>query len=464
MSEAAVRKGRVGMDLTEGPVLKKLLTFAIPIMLASLVQQLYGMVDLAIIGHYVGCAGTSGVSNGGEFIDLLTPLATAFATAGQIYIGQLVGAKEHEKIKKGIYTLFAFMLIMAMICLVIAVGGFRFVLNLLNCPEEAFKQASDYMIITAFGLPFIFGYNAICGVLRGVGEARRPLIFVVVAAIVNIFADIFFVAVLHMEAAGTAIATVLSQIGSCVAAAIFMVRKREAFDLKLRITEFKLDGESLKIILKLGVPIFVKTTLIHIAMIWVNAHVNMYGIVGSSTNAIGNKLQKFVNMFTISMDSACASVIAQNLGAKKHERCKKVVYVTLGFCLCVSTVFALLSFFFPRALYGIFTKDPAVLEMGVDYLKIMIVFYYLSAIAGAFQSMITGAGFASLTFIIGIMDGIIARIGFSALFAYVFNMGIYGFFWGTALSRTIGCTISIVYFYSGKWKTRKLLAEGGRRF
>ena len=428
-------------------------------LLASIIQQLYGMVDLAVIGKFVGDAGTVGVSTGGEFIDLLTPFATALATAGQIYIAQLRGANETAKTQKAIGTLCSMMLIASAVFLVMAVAGHRIVLDFLNCPPDAYGQARDYMLITALGMPFIFSYNAICGILRGVGESKRPLIFVTVAAIVNIFADILFVAVFHMEAAGTAIATVLSQLGSFVAALIFMIRRRDAFGLEFKWEFFKPDMDAVRIILQQGVPIFAKTLIIHFAMIWVSANVNLLGMTASATNNIGNKIQKFFNAFTIAVDSACASVIAQNLGARKIERTRKIVLTTLVSCLVMATVFSLISVLFPRQLFGIFTDSAETIELGVTYLRIMVVMYYLSAVGGSLQSIVTGSGFASLSFVIGIMDGLVCRVAISYVLGIVLGMGVIGFFWGTALARTLGCFISFGYFASGKWKTRKLLSE-----
>ncbi len=459
MSETAAEKRRVGLDLTTGPIFSNIIRFAVPIIIASLIQQIYGMVDLAIIGKFCDSNGTVGVSAGGELADLLLPVATAFSTAAQIYIAQLMGANNREKTQKAIGTLFTLMAVLSVVFLLATIAFYKPILELLNCPESAFENASTYMIIVAFGLPAVFGYNAVCGVLRGMGESKRPLIFVTVAAVVNIVADTLLVAVFHLDVAGTAIATILSQYGSFAAAVIFMLRRNDVFKMTFTPAFFKPDSESLAVMLRLGVPLFVKTMLIHFAMAWVSANVNAYGLTASSTNYIGTKLQKFVNSFTISMDSAGASIIAQNLGAKKYDRVKKTMWMTMGLCVAVATVFSVLSFFAPRLLFSIFTSDAEVLEMGQTYMRIMCVMYYLSAIAGALQSVVTGSGFASLGFVIGVSDGIVCRIGLSILFAWVLDMGVVGFFWGAALARSLGCLICLAYYLSGKWKTRELIPQ-----
>ena len=450
---------QVGNDLTQGPVMKSLLLFALPIVVAYLIQQIYSMVDLMVIGQFVGNIGTTGVSVGGEISDFLTPVATAFATAGQIYIGQLAGAKREKEQKEAIGSFLTLMMLVSIGFMVIAIVLWRPILRMLNCPEEAFGQAASYLIITCIGLPFIFGYNAVCGVLRGMGESKRPMIFIIIAAAANIFLDILLVAVIPLQAAGTAIATVVSQLASFIAAFVYMYRHREHFDFELKFSYFRMRKESVKIILMLGLPQVARSMLVRVSMFWVNARVNSFGIIASSTNGVGNKLQKFLEIATSSLSQAGGAMVSQNIGAEKYERTKKVVY-----CTCISSVvsagiISLGVFFFPKAIFGIFTIDGEVLNMGVIYLHIMIIHFFASAVTSSFQCAVIGAGNAMLNFVIGIMDGIICKIGFSLIFEMLLGWGVYSYFWGTAVSRIIPGIICIAYFYSGRWKKRKLIKK-----
>lgn len=456
---AAMSRKKVGTNLTEGPILKGLLMFAVPIVLANLLQQLYSMVDLMVIGKYVGSIGTVGVNTGGEMADLVTPVAMGFSTAGQIYIAQLFGARQEDKIKKSVGTLLTFMFVASITLGLIVIVFNVQLLNLLNCPIEAMGQAQSYMIITALGFPFIFGYNAVCGVLRGMGESKRPLFFVAVAASINIVLDLLFVVVLKMEAAGTALATIASQFGSFAAAFYFMYQKKEQFDFELKLSYFKVDMPSLKVLVRLGIPQVVRSMFVRIGMLWVNSNVNSYGLVVSSTNSIGNKLQKFLEVFIQGIDTACASMIGQNLGARKIDRAKKTLYCTVASVLVCATVSALICIFIPTQIFGLFTSDPEVLALGKIFLRIFIIHFYSSAITGSFQSMVTGSGFVELGFIIGVLDGLICKIGFGLLFMSLFNPGYLGIWLGVSCSRILPGMISIIYFYSGKWKTRKLLTE-----
>ena len=456
---AATAGKRVGTNLTEGVIWKVLLTFALPIILTNVIQQLYSMVDLMIAGKFVGGAGTIGVSTGGELSDFMTPLAMALASAGQIYIAQLVGAKKMQEVKDTIGTLLTLSFLVSFVLMIGAIVFCDPFLRLMNCPELGFSQARGYLIITALGYPFIFGYNAVCGVLRGMGEAKRPLLFIIVAATVNIFADLLLVVVIPLEAVGTAIATVLSQFGSFAAAFVFLYRRRETFDFELKLRYFKIVPQAARTIVKLSIPQLCRSLLVRVSMMYVNASCNVYGPVYSQTNSIGNKIQKFLEVFMQGIDTASATMIGQNLGAKKNDRAAKTVWTTLWMSMIVAVFAALLSWIIPRQMFSLFTNEETVKALGVVFLHIMTIHYFCSAFVGAFQSMVTGCGFVELGFGIGVLDGVICKIGFSLIFLNLLGVGETSFWWGTAVSRFLPGVLCLWYFLSGKWKTRKMLSD-----
>lgn len=449
---------RVGRDLTGGPILKLLLTFAIPMILTNLVQQLYSTVDLMIIGQFVGSVGTVGVATGGELIDLMTPVSTALATGGQIYISQVVGSKDEKMLKEAVGTLLTLMMILAGVTTIGTILFHESILSVLNCPAEAWGQARNYMLITALGIPFVFGYNAISGVLRGMGESKRPLIFVSIAATINIFTDLLFVAVIPLEAAGTAIATILSQIGSCVAAFLFMYKHKESFDFELSFRFFRIRMNPLRKILRVGLPQLIRTFSVQGSMLWVKANINVYGLVASSTYSIGNKIEKFMNVFVQSVDNAAGAMIGQNLGAKKPDRVGKVIWYTLACNLVVAAVIITIFLNFPKQLFGIFTTDVDVIEFGVTFLRIMSVGMIVVAFSSCFKSIATGVGDAFLCFLLGVLDGV-CRILVCLLFFYVFGQGVQSYFWGAAFCMLVPGLISFFYFITGQWKKKKLLTE-----
>ena len=458
MTEQLKRRS-MGVDLTEGPILRSLLKFAIPIVLTNLVQQLYSMVDLMVIGWYVGTEGTVGVNAGGEIADIMTPVAICFATAGQIYIAQLFGAGNERQVKRTVGTLLGFILMASLAVMLGIIVFCRPLLHLINCPAEAMGQASQYMIITALGLPFIFCYNAIVGILRGIGESKKPLIFVLVAATVNIFLDLLLVAVIPLEAAGTAIATVMSQVGACTAAAIYLWKNRRKFDFELKWSYFSLDRKILWTLFKLGLPQVMGVLLVRSSVIWINAQINAYGLVVSATNSVGMKLQKFMELFVHGVNSATAAMTGQCLGAGKPERAAKVTKSALGVCLVCAAVSCTVCLLFPKVIYGFFTKDPEVLDMGVVFLRVMLAHVIMSSILGPFQGLSTGCGDVNYNFIIGLLDGMASKILLSLLFVHVFHLGYIGLFMGNSCSRIVSVSIYMVYYHSGRWRRRKLLTE-----
>ncbi len=455
----ASKKGRVGLDLTEGPILSLLFKFALPIIAANVLQQVYSMVDLMVIGKFVGSVGTVAVSTGSEIMDYLTPVAVAISTAAQIYLAQLTGAKDKENIKKAIGTLITVVCVMAVVFTVVPIAIRKPLLRLINCPEEAFSEAGIYLTITTCGMPFIFGYNAVCGILRGMGESKRPFIFILVAAIVNVFMDLLLVAVFHLDAAGTAIATALSQVGSFVAALIYMLKHKDAFGLEFSWRFLKVDRAALKAIVKMSIPQIVRTAAVHGSMFWVKAQINVYGMTASATYSIGNKVERLLNMFIYGVDAAAGGMMGQNIGARKHDRVKQIILKTLYVNLALACICSALFLLVPRFLYSFFTDDPAVIEYGVTYFRIMVVGFFVVALSSSFKSISTGAGAAGLSLAIGIIDGI-GRVAICLFVSKVFDIGCTAYFWGAAFCQLIPGIIAFFYFTSGKWKTKKLLSEG----
>ena len=452
---------QVGEDFTQGPLMKQLMVFATPMILASLLQQVYSLVDLAMVGQFVGSAGTVGVSTGGELNDVILPLAQAITAGGQVYLSQIYGAKKEHLVKKTVGTLITMCLILAVFCMALQTLGCDIILNLLNCPTEdgAFEQARNYMLITAIGIPFVFLYNTMSSMMRSRGESKTPLMSVIVATVVNIIANYIFLAIIPLEASGVAIGTIMSQIVSAVYCGAYMAKHNDVYGVEFKLSFLTIDVEAAKVILSIGIPQAARSILVRFSGLWVKAQINSYGLVYSATNSVGNKLEKFLDVYSNAMANAAAAMIGQNLGAKKYDRAKTVVHDTLLVSSVFAAVVVLASIFIPRQMFRIFSTDEEVISLGVVYLRIMIGQYVLTAIVNAYQSMVVGSGNSKLNFIVGIFDGIICKIGLGVLFAIILGMGAQGYWWGISLSRGIPAVICVAYFYSNKWQNRELIKE-----
>lgn len=455
---------KVGVDLTEGDIFHQLLIFALPILLANFIQQLYNTVDMVVIGQYVGSAGSNGVSNGGEIATLITFVATAFGSAGQIYVAQLYGARDYQAINRTLSTAMILALILSLSSTVLSMVFCDQLLTLINCPREAFPQARAYMLVVSLGLPAVFGYNMICGILRGMGEVKRPLEFITVAAVSNVVMDILLVAVIPLEATGTAIATVVAEYASFFAAAVFLYRRRDDFDLKFTKESLRMDKTCLAALMKLGIPLTAQTALIHLSLLICTSFINAFGLVASTANSIGNRIGKMVNIFTSSVNQSAGAMMGQNIGAKKFDRVRKILYVVLACSLVCAGVSCVIVGVWPNQVYSIFlnSADPnydVILELGAVYLRYHMWVFVLSAVQGAYLSVVTGSGNASLSMLAGLLDGVVLRLGFSFLFAYPLGMGVEGFFLGNVLARLGPIAVGTVYYYSGKWRHFDLLQK-----
>ena len=443
-------------DLTEGSVAKKLIYFAAPFMLSNLLQTLYNLVDMAVVGHYMGSAGLSAVSIGGRLVELLTFLCVGFCTGGQILLSQQVGARKYREMQKTIGTLFTVTMLLA-----VALGGISIVfhkqlLMLLNTPEAAFHEAEKYMVICNSGCVFIFGYNALCSILRGMGDSKRPLLFVAIASVINLILDVILVAGFRMGAAGAAIATVISQAVSFLWALIYLIRKKESFGFTFSRESLRIDGKTLKLLAKLGLPLSFQMAAISISVLFVNSFINSYGEAASAVYGAGMKLQNIPSIITHGLSTANSSMVGQNMGAGKPERVKKAVRTCFAINASVYAVFITACLLFPRALFTMFTTDPAVLELAPVYLRITCIAFTASVFNSSFMSVVNGIGFTSLSMIIGLLDSVVARTSLSLLFGVLLGLGLPGFFLGSSLAVWMTALPTFFYYLSGKWKTYKL--------
>lgn len=446
-------------DLTEGSVTKKLLYFAFPFMLSNLLQTVYNLVDMSVVGHFMGSAGLSAVSVGGRLVELLTLLCTGFCTGGQILLSQQVGAKQKDGIQKTIGTLFTFTLLCAVVLGALSIALHRTLLDLLNTPPAAYEQAAAYMVICNSGCLFIFGYNALCAILRGLGDSKRPLMFVAIASVVNLVLDLVFVAGFQMGAAGAAIATVISQAISFVSSLVYLIIKREAFGFTFSRKTLKIHGQTLGILTKLGVPLAFQTAAISVSMLFVNSFINSYGEAASAVYGAGLKLQGIPSIITQGMSMANSSMVGQNMAAGKPDRVKQSVHTCFVLNVCVYGVFILICMVAPRLVFSLFTTEEAVLELAPAYLRISCIGFAASIFNSSFNSVINGIGFTSLSMAIGLLDGVVARIAFSLLFGITLGMGLNGFFLGHSLAIWITALLSFGYYLSGHWQHRKLAVE-----
>ena len=356
-------KKRMGRDLTTGSVPKGLIAFATPLFLSNLLQAVYNMVDMIVVGKYVGSVGLSAVSIGGDILNMLTFVAMGFSSAGQIIISQYTGAGRKDKVTKLIGTMFTFLLICALTIMVLGMTFHEWVIRLLNTPTEAFADVKSYVLVCLSGLVFIYGYNMVSAVLRGMGDSKHPFQFIATAAIVNLVLDLLFVGSWGMGAMGAALATVIGQAVSFISSIVLLYRMREQFGFDFKLTSFRIHKDVFKPMISLGIPMVIQSAAINFSKMFVHAWINSYGVVISAVSGVGNKLGNIVNMFGNAFSTAGGAMNGQSIGAAKYDRVPKVIGTTFVINATVAAIFSAAVFFFPDAVFGVFTDDMAVLRI-----------------------------------------------------------------------------------------------------
>ncbi len=444
-------------DLTTGSVPKKLLTFALPFMLSTLLQTAYGLVDMMVVGQVVGSSGLSAVSMSTRVIWMTTAFCMGFTNAGQILIAQLIGAGKREELQKTIGTLILTLFCVAMFITAFGLSLTRPILRLMRAPAESFEGAAAYLHITFIGTVFTFGYNLVSAMFRGMGDSKHPLMFVAISASVNLVLDLIAVAVLRMGVAGAALATVTGQAVSLLISVRYLYKNRERFGFDFKRESFRFHKDCLAKLVRLGVPFAFQNAAISISMLFVNSFVNSYGVTASATFGTGTRIEEFPWIIINGIMAASATMVGQNMGAGKPERMRKCV--TVGAIVCGITAAVVMTLFlcFPRQIYSLFTSDEAVLELCPKFMLALACSIPATSLMGPYQAFIEGIGNARLVLIIALLDGFVSRIAISLILAYGFHMGLMGWFFGYGMAAYVNTIISMVYYYGGFWKKRTAL-------
>ncbi|MBQ9459529.1 MAG: MATE family efflux transporter [Oscillospiraceae bacterium] len=439
-------------DLTKGPVTPQLLRFALPLFASNALQAIYNLVDMVVVGNYIGKAGMSAVSIGGDILHLLTFVAMGFSSAGQVIIARAVGTGRRDEIRKTIGTMFTFLLgtslVISLVCWLLR----HAVLRALNTPAASEAFAMDYMVTCVCGLVFIYGYNIVSAILRGMGDSRRPFVFIAVAAVLNTGLDILFVKYLSMQVFGAALATVIGQGVSFVSAVIYLYRRRESFGFDFRRESFRIDRGAFRRLLALGIPMAIQSAAISFSKIVLMAWVNLFDVTYSALAGVFNKTNTMCGVISQAFTTAGSTMAGQNLAAGEHKRVNQVLAVILTLGLALAALATLGMALFPAAVYELFTPDPDVLGAASVLTLPIILNFYGSATRSASFSLINGSGRPKLNLAIAIIDGVISRIGLAALLGFALGLDCFGFWMGDSLAGFMPLVIGGSFYLSGKWK------------
>lgn len=353
-------------DFTQGSILKKLVLFMLPVLGALILQAAYGAVDLLVVGRFGSTSGLSAVSTGSQVLNLVTFVVIQFAMGITVLIARYLGEKKTQQIGAVIggavvvFALISIGLFIIMVCFA------RPISILMQAPTEAVDLTSQYVRICGSGIFFIVAYNLMSAIFRGLGDSKSPLLFVLVACIVNVIGDLFFVAVLHKDAAGAAVATVMAQALSVVFAVILLLKKELPFVIKKSNFRFNLQCKKF---LKIGLPLALQECLTQLSFLALCAFINRLGLEASSGYGVACKIVNFAMLVPSALMQSMASFVSQNVGAGKTKRAKKSMFTGIGVGLTVGFFVFLLVLFKGDMLAGFFSTDAGVVQKGYDYLK-----------------------------------------------------------------------------------------------
>ena len=428
-------------------------------MASNALMVLYSTVDMIVVGEFVGTPGLSAVSQSSQIVNFASLVCLGFSNAGQVLISQALGAKKHKEMSDIIGTLFCFVMILAAAMSIFMLLGRELILTAIKIPAESADMAMDYLVICGAGLMFTAGYNMISAVLRGMGDSKRPFLFIGIASLVNLVLDLLFTGLLGWGVAGAAWATIIGQAVSLIFSVVYLFKRREAFGFDFRKESFRFNGKYVKMITSLGTPMAIQSGCINLSMLFVNSMINDVGVVASATFGVGVRIDDIVNKLSQGIHYAAMPMISQNIGAGQQRRAQKIVHWAWIFSLAFTAVCIVLYIAFGKQLFMVFSDDPLVHEMSGTFIAAILWMFPALAIMRGSGAFIQGIGNAKLSMVLAILDGVVLRIGLSWLFGIVFEWGFFGFVLGYGLAPYGFAIPSLIYFLSGVWKKRRALAE-----
>lgn len=446
-------------NFTKGNLPRQLLWFTLPFMASNALQVLYSTIDMIIVGEYVGTAGLSAVSQSSQIVNFAVMVCLGFSNAGQVLISQALGAGKRKELDGIIGTLFGLLVILSLGLAVVMVVCSRWILSIMNIPRESFGMAMDYLIICGGGLIFTAGYNMVSAVLRGMGDSKRPFLFIGIASAVNLILDYLFTGLLGFGVAGAAWATIIGQAVSFLFSVGYLFRHREAFGFHFQKQSFRINRHYAGMIVSIGTPMAIQSGFINLSMLFVNAMINNIGVVASATFGVGVRIDDIVNKISQGIQYAAVPMISQNIGAKEQGRAKRVVYWAWIYSAVLTLFFMVLYLGFGRQLFMAFSDDSAVHDMAATFVAAIIWMFPAFAVMRGSGAFIQGIGNAKLSMVLALLDGVVLRIGLSWLFGIALDLGFFGFVLGYGLAPYGYAIPSMIYFLAGRWKKRKVLAE-----
>ena len=430
-------------NFTEGSILKKLSLFMLPVLGALILQAAYGAVDLLVVGRFGSTAGLSAVSTGSQLMNLVTFMVTQLAMGATVLIARYLGEKKPERIGAVLGGATVVFGILAAVLFVLLVFFAHPIAVLMQAPSEALGLTTRYVRICGMGIFFIVAYNMLAAIFRGLGDSKSPLLFVLVACLINIAGDLLFVAGFKMDAAGAAIATVMAQAVSVVLAIVILLKKDLPFTLKK--SDFRLNPQCRKF-LQVGLPLALQEVLTQASFLALCAFVNRLGLTASSGYGVASKIVSFAMLIPSALMQSMASFVAPNVGASKPKRAKQAMFTGMGIGLVFGCAMFALVMLKGDVLAGIFSTDAEVVQKGFEYLKGFAPETILTAILFSMLGYFNGNNKTVFVMIQGLVQTLLVRLPMSYLMSIQPNASLTKIGLAAPVSTLVGVLLNTAFY------------------
>jgi putative MATE family efflux protein len=461
-------------DLTQGKERTAILLFAAPMLLGNLFQQAYNFVDSIIVGRLIGDEALAATGASFPIIHALISFVIGIAAGGTIIISQYFGAKNYTQVKRAIDTVLIFVFCASILIMVIGMTFSRKIFELTHLPAEVIPYATIYLNTILSGTIFVFGFNGVSAILRGTGDSKTPLYFLIVASLLNIFLDILFIRFLHWGIRGAALATVIANAFSFLAAALYLNKTHTL--IKIKFTNLTFDKEIFSHSFRIGVPSGLQQTFVALGMMALYSIVNHFDTDVITAYSAAGRIDGLAMLPAMTFGQALGTFVGQNIGAGKIERIKRGFLSTISMSLIVSVCTTILIIFFRFNLMSVFTKSHKVVQAGANYLLIVSSAYFIFSIMFSLNGVMRGAGDTLVPMFITLFSLWIIRIPVAFIFSgrlQVFldtnNINIKlpeilngqlaetGVWLSVPIAWAMGAICSYFYYRTGNWKKKAVI-------
>ena len=396
------------IDMTNGTIMDKLITFSLPLMLSGILQLMFNAVDIIVVGQFSGSRPLAAVGSTSALINVFTNFFIGISLGTNVLAARFFASGKIKEMADTVHTSILFAAISGVVMMIVGLLFSRFALELMETPDEVIDMAALYLKIYFVGVPFFMLYNYGAAVLRAVGDTRRPLVFLVISGTVNAILNVILVVAFHLDVEGVAIATVISQMISCVLVLRCLCKTDAGY--QLHFSKLSINGKYLRQIFQVGVPAGIQSTVINFSNVLLQSSVNSFGSIAMAGYTAANNLLGFLYTSINSVTQACMSFTSQNYGVKKTKRMDRVLIDCIILSILIATVMGGAFYVFGPQILSVYNKEPDVIKSGMEILSFTTLTYFLCGIMDLFPGAMRGMGRSGVPMILSIIGTVGTRI------------------------------------------------------